>query len=249
VHGSVDLNRALARSVDVYFYEVAGGFWENGKETFKGLGADRLAAWARLAGFGRPTGLDLPGEASGLVPDSEWKKKVVGDEWLLGDTYTFGIGQGYLTTSLMQMAALTAGIANRGEVPVPHVVRGVERGGVFTPVASRIGAKLPVTPEHLAVVRAGMASAAGDSDGTAATGVPAGVKIGGKTGTAEFGLPYPDGVFDTHGWYIAFAPVEDPQIAVAVYLEYGVGQTHAGPVAKEILDAYYNAPGTSRVAR
>ena len=249
VHGSVDLNRALARSVDVYFYEVAGGYWENGKETFRGLGADRLASWARLAGFGRPTGLDLPGEAAGNVPDSEWKKRVIGDDWLLGDTYTFGIGQGYLTTSLMQMATLAAGIANRGEIPVPHVVRGIERGGVFTPVPSRVSAKLPVSPEHLAVVRAGMASAAGDSDGTAATGVPSGVKIGGKTGTAEFGLPYPDGVFDTHGWYIAFAPVENPQIAVAVYLEYGVGQTHAGPVAKDILDAYYNAPGSSRVMR
>ena len=248
-HGNVDLNRALSRSADVYFYEVAGGYWEGGKETFKGLGADRLAAWARLAGFGRPTGLDLPGEASGTVPDSEWKKTVIGDEWLLGDTYTFGIGQGYLTTSLMQMAALTAGIANRGEVPVPHVVRGIERGGIFTPVPTKIGAKLPVSVAHLAAVRGGMASAAGDSDGTAATGVPAGVKIGGKTGTAEFGLPYPDGVFDTHGWYIGYAPVENPQIAVAVYLEYGVGQTHAGPVAKEILDAYYNAPGALRAAR
>ena len=172
----------------------------------------------------------------------------MGEDWLLGDTYTFGIGQGYLTTSLVQMAALTAGIANGGDVPVPRVVRGIERGGVLTPTQPRVGARLPVTPEHLAVVRGGMASAAADADGTAGTGVPAGMKIGGKTGTAEFGQPYPDGVFDTHGWYIAFAPAEQPQIAVAVYLEYGVGQTHAGPVAKEILEAYFT-PSASQVSR
>ncbi len=247
-HGNVDMNRAIARSSDVYFYELAGGFWENGKETFKGLGADRLAAWARLAGLGRPTGLDLPGEAAGLVPDSSWKRNVVGEDWLLGDTYTFGIGQGYLTTSLLQMATLTAGIANGGEVPVPRIVRGIERGGILSPTPMRVGARLPVTPEHLAVVRGGMASAAADTDGTAGTGVPRGVKIGGKTGTAEFGQPYPDGVFDTHGWYIAFAPAERPEIAVAVYLEYAVGQIHAGPVAKEILEAYFlpTAPQVSR---
>ncbi|MEI7926295.1 MAG: penicillin-binding transpeptidase domain-containing protein, partial [Chloroflexota bacterium] len=247
-HGNVDMNRAIARSSDVYFYELAGGFWENGKETFKGLGADRLAAWARLAGLGRPTGLDLPGEAAGLVPDSSWKRNVVGEDWLLGDTYTFGIGQGYLTTSLLQMATLTAGIANGGQVPVPRIVRGIERGGILSPTPARVGARLPVTPEHLAVVRGGMASAAADTDGTAGTGVPRGVKIGGKTGTAEFGQPYPDGVFDTHGWYIAFAPAEKPEIAVAVYLEYAVGQIHAGPVAKEILEAYFSptAPQVSR---
>ena len=249
-HGNVDMNRALARSSDVYFYELAGGYWENGKETFKGLGADRLASWARVAGFGRPTGLDLPGEAAGLVPDSEWKRRVIGDDWLLGDTYTFGIGQGYLTTSLIQMAALTAGIANHGHVPVPRIVRGFEQGGVFTATPARVGARLPVSAAHLAVVRGGMASAAADIDGTANTGVPNGVKIGGKTGTAEFGQPYPDGVFDTHGWYIGFAPVDNPQIAVAVYLEYGIGQTYAGPVAKEILEAYFSAPNNgTRVAR
>ena len=252
-HGIVDMNRAIARSSDVYFYELAGGFWENGKETMKGLGADRLASWARLAGLGKPTGLDLPGEAPGLVPDSEWKRRVVGQDWLLGDTYTFGIGQGYLTTSLIQMAAVTAAIANHGDVPVPRVVRGIEQNGVLTRTTARVGSRIPVSAANLAVVRGGMASAAGDADGTANTGVPIGVKIGGKTGTAEFGQPYPDGSFDTHGWFVGFAPVENPQIAVAVYLEYGVGQTFAGPVAKEILDAYYGAqraaPDSPRVAR
>jgi penicillin-binding protein 2 len=105
-----------------------------------------------------------------------------------------------------------------------------------------VSARLPVSAEHLSIVRDGMLAATIDTDGTAGTGVPAGVRIGGKTGTAEFGQPYPDGQFDTHGWYIAFAPYDEPQIAVAVYLEYGVGQMNAGPVAKEILGAYFDAP-------
>ena len=251
VHGIVDMRRAIARSSDVYFYELAGGLWENGRETMKGLGADRLAQWARFGGLGRPTGLDLPGEASGLVPDSGWKKRTIGEDWLLGDTYTFGIGQGYLTTSLMQMAALASGIANNGDIPVPRVVRGIERGGLLTPTPPRVSAHIPVSAANLAVVRGGMGAAASDEDGTANTGVPRGVSIGGKTGTAEFGIAYPDGVFDTHGWYMGFAPYDNPQIAVAVYLEYGVGQTNAGPVAKEILEAYFSqrTADAARVAR
>ncbi|MDA0302043.1 MAG: penicillin-binding protein 2 [Chloroflexi bacterium] len=248
VHGNTDMRRALSRSSDVYFYQVTGGLWENGRETFKGLGADRLAAWSRLAGFGRPTGLDLPGEAAGLVPDSEWKRRAVGEDWLLGDSYTLGIGQGYLTASLLQMATMTAAVAHRGEIPVPRIVRGIERGGVFTPTPARVGGRLPVSAEHLEIVRDGMLASTIEADGTSGTGVPRGVTIGGKTGTAEFGQPYPDGQFDTHGWYIAFAPYDEPQIAVAVYLEYGVGQMNAGPVAKEILEAYFHVPDP-KVAR
>ena len=151
----------------------------------------------------------------------------------------------------MQMAALASGLANAGDIPVPRVVRGIERGGLLTPTPPRVSAHIPVSAANLAVVRGGMGSAASDADGTAATGVPTGVKIGGKTGTAEFGIAYPDGVFDTHGWYMGFAPYDDPQIAVAVYLEYGVGQTNAGPVAKEILEAYFNqrTADAARVAR
>ncbi len=249
VHGSVDMNRAIARSSDVYFYEVAGGLWEGGEETFTGLGVERLAQWARRAGVGAPTGIDLPGEAPGLVPDAAWKRKVVGEDWVLGDTYTFGIGQGYLTTSLLQMATLAAVVANGGEIPIPRIVRGIERNGVLTPTTIGAGHRLEASADHMAVVRGGMASAAGDIDGTAATGVPGGVAIGGKTGTAEFGQPYADGGFDTHGWYIGFAPLDKPEIAIAVYLEYGVGQTHAGPVAKDILEAYFHGSSSPRVAR
>ena len=124
-HGTTDLYWGLARSSDVYFYYLSGGFRRNGVTEFEGLGADRLADYATRAGLGSLTGLDLLGETGGLVPSSTWKEQAVGDPWYLGDTYTFGIGQGYLTTSPMQMAVWAAAIANDGLILEPRLVRGV----------------------------------------------------------------------------------------------------------------------------
>ncbi|MDA1240482.1 MAG: penicillin-binding protein 2 [Chloroflexi bacterium] len=243
-HGSTDMAQALARSSDVYFYLLAGGYDEVGAERFEGLGADTLAEWARRAGLGAPTGIDLPGEAPGTVPDSHWKEEEFREPWLLGDTYTFGIGQGYLTTTPLQMAVLTAALANGGRVLQPTVLHGLSRQGLITAPPPREWRDIGASAANLQTVREGMLAAAAPA-GTARTGVPAGVSLGAKTGTAEFGVPYPDGQYDTHGWYIAFGPYEDPEVAVVVYLEYGVGSTHAGPVAKAILEAYFaqrNAP-------
>ncbi|RJQ09017.1 MAG: penicillin-binding protein 2 [Dehalococcoidia bacterium] len=249
VHGSMDMTRALARSSDVYFYLLAGGYREGGREVFRGMGADTLAKWARLGGFGRPTGIDLPGETGGLVPDSKWKEKTIGDPWLLGDTYTYGIGQGYFTVTPLQMAVLAAALANGGDLLAPRVVRGIREDGRFLPNGRQVTARLPGTPAHFETVRRGMLAAAA-TDGTAFTGVPTDWQAAAKTGTAEFGQPYPDGEFDTHGWFMAYGPFERPEVAVVVYLEYGVGSTHAGPVAKEIFEAYLaTRGGPSRVSQ
>ena len=248
-HGPMDMTRAIARSSDVYFYLLAGGYRENGREVFKGMGADTLARWARLGGFGRPTGIDLPGETGGLVPDSKWKEKAVGDAWVLGDTYTYGIGQGYFSATPLQMTVLAAAFANGGDLLAPRVVRGFRQDGRFIPNGRQVTARLPGTAAHFDTVRRGMLAAAA-LDGTAFTGVPAGWQVAAKTGTAEFGQPYPDGEFDTHGWFMAYGPFERPEIAVVVYLEYGVGSTHAGPVAKEIFEAYQaTRGGPSRVGQ
>ncbi|TAK75451.1 MAG: penicillin-binding protein 2 [Dehalococcoidia bacterium] len=249
-HGSMDMTRALARSSDVYFYLLTGGYREGGREVFRGMGADTLARWARLAGFGRPTGIDLPGEVDGLVPDSLWKERTIGEPWVLGDTYTYGIGQGYFAATPLQMTVLAAALANGGDLLAPRVVRGFREGGRFTPAVRQVTARLPATAAHFETVRRGMLAAAAP-DGTAFTGVPAGGwQIAGKTGTAEFGQPYYDGEFDTHGWYMSYGPFERPEIAVVVYLEYGVGSTHAGPVAKEIFEAYLaTRGGNARVAQ
>lgn len=232
-HGNVDMRRALARSSDEYFYYMVGGY-----EDFEGMGPDALARWARAAGFGNKTGIDRPGEITGLVPDSEWKEEEFGEPWLLGDSYPYAIGQGYLTVTPLQMAVLTSALANGGDLLQPRVVHGFRSGGIVEALPSQTTGRLEASPAHYQIVREGMRDAAAAS-GTAYTGVPEGVTIGGKTGTAEFGQPYPDGEFDTHGWYIGFAPYDDPEVAVVVYLEYGVGSTHAGPVAKEILEAYF----------
>jgi penicillin-binding protein 2 len=238
-HGATDMYRGLARSSDVYFYYLSGGYRSGGVTYFEGLGAARLASYARQIGLGSPTGLDLPGEVGGLVPDPEWKEEAVGDPWFLGDTYTFGIGQGYLAVSPMQMAVLAAAIANDGDVLQPRLVRGTLTDGTLIEGAPIVRSRLGNHDDSLAVIREAMRITAAPG-GTAVTGQPAGLTIGGKTGTAEFGAIYPDGHYDTHGWYIGFAPFEDPEIAVAVYLEHGVGSTHAGPVARAMFEHYFN---------
>ncbi len=233
-HGTLDFNGGMARSSDVYFYYLAGGY----RDQFDGLGADRLATYARAFGLGALTGLDLPGEAPGLVPNREWKEREVRDPWVLGDTYTFGIGQGYLTATPIQMAVAVAALANGGEVLVPRVVAATRTGGRADPTPRLVHGRLPADPRHIEEVRRAMLAAA-STGGTALAGKPDAITIGAKTGTAEFGTRLPDGSYDSHGWYTAFAPYERPEVAVVVYLEHGVGATHAGPVARRILDAYF----------
>ncbi len=247
-HGTLDFYGGIARSSDVYFYYLSGGY-DQGGAAFEGLGADRVATYARAFGLGQPTGLDLPGEADGLVPDAKWKEDTIHEPWVLGDTYTFGIGQGYLTATPVQMAVAASAIANGGDVLAPHVVSGFRRDSGVQRQPSTVRDHLSVDPANLATVREAMRIAASPG-GTAFEGKPDGVVIGGKTGTAEFGAQRPDGSYDSHGWYMGFAPYDNPEIAVIVYIEHGVGQTYAGPVAKRIFEAYFALPpGQAMVSR
>ena len=236
-HGLLDFYGGLTRSSDVYYYYLAGGY-EQDDEHFEGLGVERVAAYARSFGFGSPTGLDLPGESAGLVPDAAWKEEVIGEPWVLGDSYNLGIGQGYLEVTPVQMAVATAALANGGELLVPRIAHGLRTAAGIVPFEREVAATLPIDSEHLDVVREALRRAA-NTGGTAWRGEPADVQIGGKTGTAEFGSRNADGLLASHAWYIGFAPYDDPEVAIVVYLEYGVGATHAGPVAREILTAYF----------
>lgn len=238
--GTLDFYGGLAMSSDVYFYYLSGGYYQNGVEVFRGLGPERLAAYARAFGLGSPTGIDLPGESPGLVPDPSWKEATLGEPWVLGETYNFGIGQGYLAVTPIQMARVTAAIANGGQVLRPHLLREVldSEGRIirrYDPVVDHV---LPVDPANLAVVREAMRQAV--VWGTAKTGAVANVAVAGKTGTAEFGERFADGSYLTHGWYTGFAPYEAPEISIAVFLERGGGAVDAGPVAAKILDYYFN---------
>ena len=244
-HGTLDLYGGIVRSSDVYFYYLAGGYVQNGKRVFEGLGPDRLASYARASGLGHETGIDLPGETAGLVPDPRWKADQLHEPWVLGDTYTFGIGQGYLSVTPLQMAVAGAAIANGGEILVPRVVSALRQDGLTLPAPRTVAGRLPVDAEHIAVVREALRRAA-NPGGTAVNGEPAGITIGGKTGTAEFGRPHPDGSFDTHAWFLGFAPYESPEIAVVVYLEHGIGSRHAAPVARSIFEAYFRPAAADR---
>lgn len=237
--GTLNFYGGVAQSSDVYFYYLSGGYNDGGRQVFEGLGAARLARWARLFGLGAPTGIDLPGEARGLVPDPDWKEQNYGEPWFIGDTYVFGIGQGYLSVTPLQMARVTAAVANGGDILQPLIVREIRDadGKVVRPMKPVVQRHLPIDPANLEVMREAMRQAA--DWGTARSAAVKGLAIGGKTGTAEFGPPRPDGTHDTHGWYTAFAPFDNPEISVAVFLNHGGGAVDAGPVTAKILSYYF----------
>ena len=230
--GTLDFYRAVALSSDVYFYYLAGGF-----ENFRGLGPDRLAGYARRYGLGELTNIDLPGEAEGSVPDPKWKEENLGEEWLTGDTYNFGIGQGYLHTTPIQMVRALAALANGGEVLEPHVVSQVldNQGNVVRSYGKVVQRNLDIAPQHLAAFREGMRQVI--DSGTATNARIAGISIAGKTGTAEFGTPV-NRVYKTHGWFMGFAPANDPEIAIVVFDETGNGALTAAPAATKMIEYY-----------
>ena len=232
-HGSLDMTRAIVRSSDIYFYVLAGG-WPPGTvptgDDIKGLGSENIATWASRFGFGMNTGLEVTTESSGLVPSEAWKKNVMNEAWTLGDTYQFGIGQGNLLSTPLQLAVYTGALANGGTRLKPTIIKNTDGTHAFE--------KIPAKTEHFSFIRDAMVATASGPDGTAQRAKPDGYEIGAKTGTAEFGPPYSDGTYDEHGFVIAFGPIPNPEIAIAVYIKHGNGAYHASPVAKDIFEAY-----------
>jgi penicillin-binding protein 2 len=234
-------------SSDVYFYYLAGGFVENGRTVFAGLGATKLAEWARRFGLGAPTGIDLPGEVDGVVPDPKWKEETVGDPWYVGDTYNMGIGQGYVAATPMQMILVAAAVANGGDLLVPHLVKEVRTAsGDVIESKTTIKRNLNIDPRNIAIMREGMREAV--ADGSATTGRSSVVQLAGKTGTAEFGEQRPDGSYKEHGWFTGFAPFENPEIAVCVFFEQGGGALSAAPVASKIVSYYFDRKNSAEAA-
>ncbi|HUF53655.1 MAG TPA: penicillin-binding protein 2 [Dehalococcoidia bacterium] len=237
--GALDFYDGIAMSSNVYFYYLAGGKSDEG---FRGLGEDKVADYARSFGLGSVTGVDIPGESDGLVPDADWKDETLNEPWTVGDTYNFGIGQGYVAATPLQMLRAVTAMANGGTLVTPHVVKeyqdslGNTLQTVTTPTAS-----VPVDEAYLQVLRAGMRQSV--TSGVARNSAVNGVSVAGKTGTAEYGTIRPDGTYQTHGWFGGFAPAEDPQIAVIVFTEDGTGSNDASPVAARIFDHYFNGGG------
>lgn len=225
-HGATNLTKAIAESVNTYFYTVGGGY-----QQFKGIGHERMAHYFRLAGLGQPSGIDLPGEVSGHVPTAEWKLEVRDEPWYIGDTYHLAIGQGDLLVTPLQVANFTAMIANGGTLFEPRLALGkVGPEGLserFTPQAIR---RDVFTAEELQVIRTAMRATVtvGSARGLADAYVP----MAGKTGTAEWSDKKP-----THAWFTGFAPVDNPKIVVTVLIEEGgEGSRVAAPLAERIVN-------------
>lgn len=238
--GPLDFYGGLAMSSNIYFYYLAGGYPDEG---FAGLGEERVATYARAFGFGSPTGIDLPGESPGLVPDASWKSETVGEPWTLGDTYNFGIGQGYVAATPLQVLTAATAIANGGDLLTPRVVKELRDsfGNPLEDLDPGLRSHVPVDPEYLQIIRTAMRQSV--TDGVARNAAVKNVAVAGKTGTAEFGSQREDGAYETHGWFVGFAPYEDPQIAVVVFVQHGGGGNDASPAAAKIFDYYFNAPG------
>jgi len=238
-HGSVSMDRAIAQSCDVYFYDLA-----------LKLGIDRTHQFLDQFSLGRPTGVDLPGEKGGVLPSQAWKRQSYNQSWFAGDTLSAGIGQGYLLTTPLQLAHSTAAIAQRGVHFQPRILHASEDPGarVKTLAAPR---PLPLVkvrdPQFWETIIAGMVHVI--EGGTAhKIGIGAKYRIAGKTGTAQVFTLGQSQRYDAkrlakhlldHALFVAFAPVEDPRIAVAVIAENGGGgSSTAAPMARKVMDAW-----------
>jgi penicillin-binding protein 2 len=239
--GDLNFVQGLALSSNVYFATLAGGFGD-----FRGLEEDRLARYARLLGYGERTGIDLPSEEAGRVPTPAWKLANFAEGWFTGDTYNMAIGQGFVLATPLQVAAVTNAIANGGTLVRPHVARALldQEGRVlrsFTPPTRELALRRDVVP----LMREAMLETLNTSQ-LASQRLPQ-VRVGGKTGTAEFlGPRDARGNLPTHAWFTAFAPYEAPEMAVTVFVERGGSSTNAVPIAMEIVRAYLDLRDGSR---
>jgi penicillin-binding protein 2 len=237
--GALPLREAIAQSCDTCFYKLVGGYTDFPTPLGQTLESD----YARLFGFGAASGIDLPGEAPGLVPDPEWKRRTWNEAWVTGDTYNMAIGQGFVLATPMQILNMTATVANGGIVYRPHLVQAIvnAEGTLTNTVASQIIRRLPVDQRNLQIVREGMRGAV--THGTAWKVNLAQIQVAAKTGTAEYFGPRVNGNLPTHAWFTAFAPFDKPQIAVVVFVAGGgEGSEVAAPIAADILRAYFNLP-------
>ncbi len=227
----MNLRDSIAQSCDVYFYELANRF-----------GIDALAESLDDFGIGSVTGVDLPSEKRGILPSSEWKRRVIGSSWYGGETLIVGIGQGYMLATPIQLAVATTALATRGTAFKPTFVAAVDGTSVEPEPLLNVSAETAYWDE----VFAGMVDTVSSVRGTA-FGMRSGLtySVAGKTGTAQVVGIAQDATYDeealseyqrNHGWFIAFAPVENPEIVLAVLTENSGGGSSAYPVARAMLD-------------
>jgi len=227
--GWIDFKVALAKSDNVFFYELGNR-----------LGIDRLEEWARKFGLGTPTGINLPDEDDGLVANQRYKKKVYNEDWVLSETFDAAIGQGFQLTTPIQLATVISIVANGGHRFRPYLVSKMvspTSGEVLKAFGPEELGTVPISPKTLDAIRVGLRDVVTPA-GTAGyifDGFP--IPIAGKTSTAE----NPHG--DDHGWFVAYGPYDNPTIAIAVVVEQGgYGSDSAAPIARKIMESAFNLP-------
>jgi penicillin-binding protein 2 len=238
-HGVMDLYHALVQSCDVYFYNVGHR-----------LGIDTIAETAHLFGLGQPTGVDLPSERVGIVPSTEWKQRVRKEQWYPGETISASIGQGYITVTPLQMAVAIGAVSNGGTLYRPRLVRAVREraAGRLQEYPSVERGPVPLQESTFHLLQDALREVV--MHGTGGRARSQLVSIAGKTGTAQTVAGRASQVstneeaipkqFRDHAWFVAYAPAEDPKIAVAVLVENtGHGGTYAAPIAKALIEEYW----------
>lgn len=223
-HGVMSLHRALVESCDVYFYEVG-----------KRLGIDKIYNYASSFGLGKETGFQLVHERMGIIPNTKWKEEKKKQKWYLGETFNTAIGQGYVAVTPIQMAVMISAVANGGNLYRPTLMKDP------TPVLS---GKVKATPETLEIVKRALSGVVNEPGGTGWAAKSELASICGKTGTAQViamrgGSRYQPERFRDHAWFVAFAPIEKPEIALSVFVEHGGhGGGTAAPIAKRAIEGY-----------
>ncbi len=242
-HGSADLKKAIAESVNPYFYKITGGYKE-----FKGMGINKAVDYLSMFKFGQKTEIDIPGEVSGVLPNPEWKEKTIKEKWTLGDTYNFAIGHGFVQVTPIQIASAMCAIANGGTLYKPHIVKKIidPDGNTVKEFQAEIQKENFLNKDTLPFVQAGMRETANSPNGTAHMLNALPVKVAAKTGTAQASR---DGYY--HLWNVSYAPYENPQIVLVLLVENVRGTTFLVlPSTYEILRWYFSdkqdLPGNSQ---
>ncbi|HYC35855.1 MAG TPA: penicillin-binding protein 2 [Usitatibacter sp.] len=236
-HGSVNLHKSIVISCDTYYYGLAVD-----------LGIDAIHDYLSRFGLGSKTGIDIEGELGGLAPSQQWKWNRFKQKWFTGDTVSVGIGQGYMLATPLQLAAMTATLANGGTPVFPRLLKAVRdaRTQELRPVEHKLGEPVSVKPEHLAIVKAAMVGVTQPGGTAVKAGLNAGYTIAAKTGTAQVVGMKQGERYDAsklreehrdHALFVAFAPADDPRLAIALLVENGgSGSGTAAPIAREVFD-------------
>ncbi len=238
-HGRVNLHRSLVVSCDTYYYSLAND-----------LGIDNIHNFIGQFGLGKKTGIDIEGEVSGLLPSAAWKMKQYKQKWYAGDTISVAIGQGYNLTTPLQLAFATMIIANNGKAYLPHLVKQVQNSttGNTEEVPAKLLYQVSMKPSHLEIVKNALVDVTRPGGTAAKAGINAGYSFAGKTGTSQVigikqGERYNEKSINErhrdHAMFIAYAPADDPKIALAVLVENsGTGGSTAAPIARKVFDYY-----------